>query len=136
MNRRIIALRGRGGIGKTTTINMLADMLLTRGWTRESRVLHGNGIDITDVYFGADGVRLGVASAGDNFREVNDALKILSGAGCVTVICACRTRGATNDAMRKYSNNITFVNKTIVADDDVAQAQTNESDANRILGNL
>lgn len=50
MNRRIIALRGRGGIGKTTTINMLADMLLTRGWRRESRVFHGNGVDITDVY--------------------------------------------------------------------------------------
>ena len=85
MNRRIIALRGRGGIGKTTTINMLADMLLTRGWRRESSVVHGNGVDITDVYVGADGVRLGVASAGDNFREVNDALKILSDAplGCI-----------------------------------------------------
>lgn len=136
MNRRIIALRGRGGIGKTTTINLLVDELVTRGWRRESRVFHGNGVDITDVYVGVDGVRLGVASAGDNFREVNDALKILSGARCETVICACRTRGATHDAMRKYSNNITFVNKTIVTDSDGDRAQTNDSDANRILGNL
>lgn len=74
MNRRIIALRGRGSVGKTTTINMLADRLLTRGWRRESRVMHGNGVDITDVYVGDDGVRLGVASAGDNFNEVDQLL--------------------------------------------------------------
>lgn len=136
MNRRIIALRGRGSIGKTTTINILADLLLTLGWSRESRVMHGNGVDITDVYVSGEGVRLGVASAGDNFYEVNDALKILSGAGCETVICACRTRGATHDAMRKYSINITFLNKTIVTDGSGARAQINESDANRIIGNL
>ena len=91
MNRRIIALRGRGDIGKTTTINMLADMWHTRGWTRESRVLHGNGIDIKNVYFGADGVRFGEVSAGDNFREVDTSLRILLDANCTVVVCACRT---------------------------------------------
>ena len=85
-----------------------------------SHVPHGNKVDRTDVYKNSkDNRRLGIASAGDNFREVNDALKILSDAGCETVICACRTRGATHDAMNQYSKNITFVNKTIVTEGDL-----------------
>jgi hypothetical protein len=79
-------------MGKTTTINMFADMLFTRGWRRESRVFHGNGVDITDVYVGADGVRLGEVSTGDNFREFDTSLRILFDANCTVVVCACRTR--------------------------------------------
>lgn len=143
MNRRIIALRGRGGIGKTTTINMLADMLLTRGWRRESRVFHGNGVDITDVYIGADGVRLGVASAGDNFNEVDRSLRILFDANCTVVVCACRTRDmpdangvvqGTHFAMRQFTNDIQFVIKTIVeTDNDEQRRRANDADVNRII---
>lgn len=143
MNRRIIALRGRGSIGKTTTINMLADLLLTRGWRRESRVMHGNGVDITDVYVGADGVRLGVASAGDNFNEVDRSLRILFDANCTVVVCACRTRDmpdangvvqGTHFAMRQFTNDIRFVVKTIVETDSVEQRRlVNDADEDRLL---
>ena len=71
---------------------MFADMLLTPGWTRGSCVMHGNGVDIKDVYFGADGVRLGEVSTGDNSREVDTSLRILFDANCTVVVCACRTR--------------------------------------------
>ncbi len=143
MNRKRIALRGRGGIGKTTTINMLADMLVTRGWIRESRELHGNGVDITYVYVGTDGVRLGVASAGDNFNEVDRSLRILFNANCTVVVCACRTRDmpdangvvqGTHFAMRQFTNDIRFVVKTIVERDSEEQRQrANDSDVDRLL---
>ncbi len=127
MIERIIALRGRGEIGKSTTIIQLADELVRRGWTRESRVLHGNRIDITDVYTNEEGVRLGVASAGDNFMEVDGSLRMLSTVDCRIVICACRTRGGTHTAMRQFTRNILFVTKTIVTG-------TNENDM-RIANN-
>lgn len=143
MNRRIIALRGRGNIGKTTTILLLPGLLTTRGWVLVNRVMHGNGIDITDVYQNENGDLLGVASAGDNFREVNSALTILFGAGCPVVICACRTRDmpnadgvvrGTHSAMRQFTNNIQFVNKTIIGrNDEAARAQANGADANRLI---
>jgi hypothetical protein len=146
MNRRIIALRGRGSIGKTTTINMFADMLLTRGWTRESRLLHGNGVDITDVYVGADGVRLGVASAGDNFNEVDKSLRILFDANCTIVVCACRTRDmpdangvvqGTHFAMNQFTNDITFVIKTIVeTDNDEQRRRANDADVDRLINTI
>ena len=135
MIKKIIALRGRGGIGKTTTINLIPGILTTSGWSLVSHVPHGNRIDRTDVYKNMkDNRLLGVASAGDNFREVNSALKILSDAGCETVICACRTSGGTHDAMNLYTKNITFVNKTIVNDGGTARRnQVNSDDANRLL---
>ena len=146
MNRRIIALRGRGGIGKTTTIRLLADMLERAGWERISRVMHGNGIDITDVCRNKNGDLLGVESAGDNFREVNDALTILFGAGCELVICACRTRDmpdsnglvqGTHFAMRQFTNNINFVNKTIVdRTNEAAKDRANLEDANNLLNRI
>ncbi len=37
MNRRIIALRGRGEIGKTTTILLLPGLLQSMGWELVSR---------------------------------------------------------------------------------------------------
>jgi|LakMenE01Jun11ns_1017448.scaffolds.fasta_scaffold9881092_3 hypothetical protein len=63
MKRRIIALRGRGDVGKTTTILLLPGLLIARGWELVSRVMHGNGIDITDVYKNANGDLHGVASS-------------------------------------------------------------------------
>lgn len=137
MIERIIALRGRGEIGKSTTIILLADELINRSWRRESRVLHGNGIDITDVYTNEKGVRLGVASAGDNFREVDGSLRLLFTANCSVVICACRTRGATHTAMRQFTNNVRFVNKSIfVQGNRVQREAVNTRDINTILNIL
>lgn len=143
MFRRIIALRGRGGIGISTTIILLAEMLLTRGWIRESRFLHGNGVDITDVYVNANSVRLGLASAGDNFNEVDSSLRILFNANCTIVVCACRTRDmpdangviqGTHFAMRQFKNDIRFVVKTIVETDSELQRRlANDADVDRII---
>ena len=90
MDPKIIALRGRGDIGKTATINLIPGILIEQGWTRIMRDMHGNRIDFIDVYE-KDGIKLGVASAGDNYREVNIAMVVLVAEGCTIIICACRT---------------------------------------------
>lgn len=143
---RIIALRGRGSVGKTTTIVQLADELGNFGWNREWRVFHGNGIDIIDLYRNDEGTLLGVASAGDNYDEVAPALRRLVNAGASTMICACRTRDmpnadgeirGTHAAMREITQDITFVNKTIVEqDNDILRQQANARDINSIMNIL
>ena len=143
MNPRIIALRGRGYGGKTTTLRLLADILPNQDWTRVSRELHGNQIDIIDVYEDANGNRLGVASAGDHYDEVEPALRKLVAAGCTVIVCACRTKDmpnadgeykGTHAAMYEFTEDVTFVNKTIIdVEDKVLRDQANQSDVQRLL---
>lgn len=143
---RIIALRGRGSIGKTTTIVRLADGLINFGWIREWRRVHGNGIDIVDLYRNSEGILLGVASAGDNYDEVAPALHRLVNAGATIMICACRTKDmpnadgeirGTHAAMREITQNITFVNKTIIEQEsDSLRQQANTRDINSIMNIL
>ena len=143
---RIIALRGRGSIGKTTTIVELADELINFGWNREWRTVHGNGIDIIDLYRNNEGILLGVASEGDNYDEVAPALHRLVNAGAMVMICACRTKDmpnakgiirGTHAAMKEITRNITFVNKTIVEQEkETLRQQTNTQDINSIMNIL
>lgn len=144
MNPRIIALRGRGGIGKTTTINLLVnEFLLPPDWIRESRKHHGNGVDIVDVYVNDNGIRLGVASAGDNFNEVKHALRRLVDARCTVIICACRTKDmpnakgeykGTHAAMKQFSHNIRFVRKRIVEENHkIRRHEANMNNAEQLL---
>lgn len=146
MNNRLIALRGRGSVGKTTTIVELADGLINFGWNREWRTVHGNGVDIVDLYKNNEGILLGVASAGDNYDEVAPALRRLLNAGATIMICACRTKDmpnakgvirGTNTAMREITRNITFVNKTIVEQKiEALRQQANTRDINSIMNIL
>ena len=143
---RIIALRGRGFVGKTTTIIQLADGLGNFGWNREWRVFHGNRIDIIDLYRNDNGILLGVASAGDNYDEVASALFRLVNAGASIMICACRTRDmpnadgeirGTHAAMREITQDITFVNKIIIEpDNDILRQQATTRDINSIMNIL
>jgi hypothetical protein len=143
---RIIALRGRGYIGKTTTINLLANRLPNFGWINISREIHGNGIDVIGVYVSTDGKRLGIASAGDHYDEVEPALQKLKAAECSIVVCACRTKDmpnadgiyrGTNTALNEFSDDISFVNKTIIdLEDKNVRHQANQDDVQQLLNRL
>ena len=127
MNIKIIALRGRGGVGKTTTIVKLADELVKQGYDRLWREVHGNKTDIVDLFRDKKGVLIGVASAGDNYDEVHSALNNLKSSNAKIIICACRTRDmpnkrgllkGTHAAMKEISPNIIFNDKTIIVEKD------------------
>lgn len=87
---RIIALQGRAGSGKTTTINLLPNILVAHGFRQVPGMYQPHGSDFLDVY--EDGkIRVGVTSSGDTFDLVHDRLADLVTAKCDVCICACRT---------------------------------------------
>tara|TARA_B100000508_G_C11465630_1_gene282066 strand:- start:15472 stop:15891 length:420 start_codon:yes stop_codon:yes gene_type:complete len=90
MSNKIIALRGRGCSGKTTTINMLPAILTSNGYTQVPNMYQNYGSDFLDVYEKGN-TRVGLTSSGDTFDLVNDRLTELVGHGCQICICACRT---------------------------------------------
>ncbi|MCT4562371.1 MAG: ATP-binding protein [Crocinitomicaceae bacterium] len=123
MKPRIIALCGRGNCGKSTTLLELIQRLLELGWILIDEQKHGNGIDKMVVLRNKNGKLIGVATPGDHYNEVLNALSFLSKHSCLLVFCACRTKDmpgkdglylGTHAALRTFSEEITFIGKTIV----------------------
>jgi energy-coupling factor transporter ATP-binding protein EcfA2 len=116
MSNKIIALRGRGGSGKTTTIHMLPAILTSNGYTQVPNMYQNHGQDFLNVYEKGT-TRVGLTSSGDTFDLVNDRLTGLVGHGCQICICACRTYDrippgtiAATQNFPKYQNE--YVDKT------------------------
>lgn len=109
---RIIALRGRGNSGKTTTIRLLPNILLAHGYIRVPGMYQNHGGDFLDVFENGK-QRVGVTSSGDTYDLVSDRLTDLVNAGCDVCICACRTSGATHTAIFEFTGYAShFENKT------------------------
>ncbi|MBB6005431.1 hypothetical protein [Arcicella rosea] len=133
----IIALRGKGNSGKTTTIRILHNLLLANGYVQVRSNFSVNGGDFITI-FSKKGKLIGVTSSGDTYDLVHDRLQEMVNANCNICVCACRTfdrsaKPGTNAAIIEfatYSNQ--FVEKTV--DDNAAtRPATNNSDAQNLL---
>lgn len=131
----IIALRGKGSSGKTTTIRLLHDVLLANGYLLVHSNLRAKG-DFTAV-FSKKNKRVGLTSSGDTYDLVHNRLQTLVDAGCTICVCACRTTDrrppGTNAAIRAftdYSNR--FVEKTQDSNP-ASQLITNMADAQMLF---
>lgn len=128
----VIALRGRHDSGKSQTLGMVYQLLLTHGYTQvpgHYQLLSG-GADIYDVLTNGTQI-VGVVSRGDVGSWLATDLANLAAAGCVKAVCACRLWGYTNTmAVDNYPN--TYVDKT-VAPNPALELRTNQNDANRVF---
>ena len=135
--KKIIALRGMRGSGKTTTLKKLPAMLLQQGYSQEMFSDHGK--DFMAIYV-KDGIKIGITSAGDVFKLLKDRLNILiKNNGCDICICACRSYDkkppGTIAATQSFSTHPPqYLEKTVIRNDsETEQEDANQTDAKRLF---
>lgn len=133
---KIIALRGRGNSGKSTTIRLLYDLLLQNGYQLISSNINVNGGDFIAI-FSKNGKLIGVTSSGDTYDLVHDRLQELVNANCNICVCACRTFDrvppGTNAAIIEFTDyQNKFIEKTVDVND-ATQRTTNGRDAQNLF---
>ena len=125
---KIFALKGKGNVGKTTTIKKLYYDYLQKYRLEEL----WEDYEICFIVE-LNGRRVGITSVGDSHDHVAGALDDLK--DCACVVCACRTRGRTHDAMEERAESVEYIEKSISAYSS-AQAKANEKDAKILFRKL
>ena len=114
---KVIALKGKGNCGKTTTLKEVYKILKAAGGKPELycfKDLEGNSEDIRDVINFA-GKKIGIVTQGDHPKgeySVENHLKGLNDAQCDSAICACTTGKDIENTILKYYPEATFIHKT------------------------
>ncbi len=134
--KRIIALKGKGSSGKTTTIKLLPSILTQNGYSQVTGKHQLHGADFLDI-FEKCGFRVGITSSGDTFDLVKNRLNDLVRENCDVCICACRTADrkppGTIAATKSFSNYTTqYLDKTY-DQGVIQQGKANTSDANKLF---
>jgi len=106
MQKTIIALWGKGGSGKSTTIaDALAELQkhASDSTVKRGRQRLSGPPEVWSAILTIDGVQVGIASPGDNEQAVIRRVKLLMDAGCQVIVCATRTGGGSAAALRKLA---------------------------------
>lgn len=136
---KIIALRGKRNVGKSTTIRLFHALLLQNGFQLINSSFNPHHGDFRSV-FSKNGKMIGITSSGDNFDLVFENLNALVMAGCTICACACRTYDrsglGTNFAIDSFLNyQKQYIDKTIAGS--VAQQNiANNADAQVLLATI
>lgn len=129
---RIIALKGRGNSGKTTTINLLPNILLANGYIKVAGMYQNHDRDFLDVFENGK-QRVGVTSSRDTFDLVHDRLTDLVNAGCDVCICACRTSGGILTAIYNFTGYASHFEQKTYASNPAQEPRVNAIDANKLF---
>lgn len=129
---RIIALKGRGNSGKTTTIKLLPNILFAHGYSRVAGMFQQHGSDFLDIFENGKH-RVGVTSSGDSYDLVHDRLTDLVNAKCDVCVCACRTSGGTHTAIYDFTGYTSHFESKTYATSPAQEPTVNASDANKLF---
>lgn len=131
----ILALRGIGNSGKTETITLLRSKMLSSDYERLPEKHEEHGKDFLDIMT-KKGEKIGITSSGDNYDLVHDRLVTLTNEKCKIIVCACRTRGGTNEAIEEFDGYTDrYVEKTY-EQDAMQHPRANRRDADRMLDEI
>lgn len=131
----IITLQGKADSGKTSTINVLDEILRDHGFVPQPGLCIAGRSDIAFVYE-YDGLRVGIFSHCESYAIMQEKLQYMDRHGCEVVVCTCRTfdknEKGTNAAIDEAeADEKSFIQKS-VAFQTFHMSKMNELDA-RIL---
>lgn len=130
---RIIVLQGLPDKGKTTTINLVWDLLRNNGGTSTNRQPYGGDPnDFIDTVLW-NNLKIGILSMGDLSTPIANEVRNFNNQKCDVVVCALSTNTAkvrANNALNKF--NALRINKTIAPNQN-AELATNTADAQTIF---
>ena len=102
---KVIALFGKGGIGKTTTLNLLNNLI-----NPDNPITDGKDHRRTFTY---KGKTISITTPGDNETEVKKNIQYVQDKNCDILVTASRTKGYGKDCLEKFSKNIRWIKKNV-----------------------
>ena len=95
MKKRLIALRGKSGVGKSSSIYMLYRRLVTESSNKPlSFTSIGRKFDFKAIVL-VGGYKVGLVNRGDTSTVLRDYLIEFVTMRCDVIVCAARTKGAS-----------------------------------------
>ena len=129
---QIISLEGDLRSGKSTTLDLLYDLMKAKGYTAVLDRRKSQSRDLT-VILQKEGINIGLSSYGNNAALIGRHVDSFIEKGCSIIICACRTYGLTKNILENYSDcTKTFIAKTTATFKSNRQ-KVNLLDAKKIL---
>lgn len=92
MRKLVIANRGAGGIGKSSAIKAVYQLLKDKGYKPDEEVWQGGDIK---AIFKINGVKVGISSQGDPGSSMEDNMEDFVKKECGIIVTACRMKGDT-----------------------------------------
>jgi GTPase SAR1 family protein len=137
--KKIIALRGKGNSGKTTTIRKLYKRFIDEEFEIIKTNFKEKGGDFIAI-FKINGKLVGMTSSGDTYDLVSDSLQEQVDGNCELCICACRTfdriEKGTNKAIYEFEDyENEFLEKTVDANTETRN-ETNQIDAEKLFNRI
>ena len=102
---KVIALYGVANTGKTTTLNLLYNLI-----NPDTPITDGKDHRRSFTY---KGKTIFIATPGDNKAEIDENIKRARKANCDILVTASRTWGQTVTESEKFSKNIRWIKKNV-----------------------
>jgi len=99
--KKIIALKGKSNTGKTTSIKRIYEWIKNNYAIKIITPNTWSGDDIKTI-IKVDGFVIGICSAGDEGSTVKSYMDEFDKNRCDLILCACRTKGQTFQAIQSY----------------------------------
>ncbi len=103
---KVIALYGAGGTGKTTTLNLLNNLI-----NPDNPITDGKDHRRTFTY---KGKTISITTPGDGEEHIQDNIDYAQNNNCDFLVTASRTRGAGKELLREqFKHNLLCIEKNI-----------------------
>lgn len=109
MTKRLVALRGKGQVGKTTSLHNLNRLLLSEPHAKTVKFTkYGYKLDFATIIDYA-GKRVGIVSRGDVAADLAGFIEDLESDRCHVIVCAARTKGEIEEVLASYARRYKLI---------------------------